>query len=276
MFSSEVYRAEPPSRLYNFSFELPFESTFDAVHWTHWFHRNWAHALWLSTLYVLLIHAGRAYMATRPPFDLRGPLAYWNWLTAAFSLLGAIRMTPEFVHVLANYGFHHSVCTAGYTQLKVTGFWATVFTLSKAVELVDTGFIVLRKRPLIFLHWYHHVTVMLLTWYGYKDHTAPARWFIWMNYNVHALMYAYYGARALGWPSPKWIAATVTSLQITQMLVGCYIAFHIYMTKATGHFCQQTEPHLRFTILVYLSYLLLFLHFFYKAYLKPSPKKKAP
>lgn len=33
-------------------------------------------------------------------------------------------------------------------------------------ELVDTAFIVVRKRKLIFLHWYHHATVLLVCWYA--------------------------------------------------------------------------------------------------------------
>jgi hypothetical protein len=33
------------------------------------------------------------------------------------------------------------------------GFWTLAFVLSKLPELGDTAWIVLRKRPLIFLHW---------------------------------------------------------------------------------------------------------------------------
>jgi hypothetical protein len=38
--------------------------------------------------------------------------------------------------------------------------WMSFFTVSKIFELWDTFFIVVRKRPLILLHWYHHVTVL--------------------------------------------------------------------------------------------------------------------
>ena len=39
-------------------------------------------------------------------------------------------------------------------------YWYTVFVLSKAVELLDTAFIVLRKQRLITLHWVHHVLTL--------------------------------------------------------------------------------------------------------------------
>ena len=36
---------------------------------------------------------------------------------------------------------------------RVAGYWTFMFVMSKVPELGDTIFIVLRKQPLIFLHW---------------------------------------------------------------------------------------------------------------------------
>ncbi len=43
----------------------------------------------------------------------------------------------------------------------------------------------LRKKPLIFLHWYHHVTVLLYCWHSYYEQTTYGLYFIAMNYTVH-------------------------------------------------------------------------------------------
>ena len=39
--------------------------------------------------------------------------------------------------------------------------------LSKVPETIDTLFIVLRRQPLIFLHWYHHASVLVYCFYRY-------------------------------------------------------------------------------------------------------------
>ncbi|KHJ97829.1 GNS1/SUR4 family protein [Oesophagostomum dentatum] len=170
--------------------------------------------------------------------------------------------------------FVYSVCTASYAQ-GVTGFWTEQFAMSKVAELLDTAFIVLRKRPLLFLHWYHHVTVLIFTWHAYKDHTASGRWFIWMNYGVHALMYTYYALRALRIRLPKQIAMVVTVLQISQMVMGIYIGFTVYKMKSSGEQCQQTWENLGLCFLIYFTYFLLFCNFFYHAYLKKNNRYTA-
>ncbi|CAB4057642.1 ELOVL6 [Lepeophtheirus salmonis] len=90
-------------------------------------------------------------------------------------------------------GLYHSLCIPSFIEKdRVSGFWSLMFVISKVPELGDTLFIILRKQRLIFLHWYHHVTVLLYSWYSYSEYTAVARWFIVMNYLVHSLMYSYY------------------------------------------------------------------------------------
>lgn len=57
----------------------------------------------------------------------------------------------------------------------------------------------------------------------FQDHTASGRWFIWMNYTVHAFMYTYYALRAMRKRLPKMAAMMVTILQILQMVGGVFI-----------------------------------------------------
>ncbi|CAD6195446.1 unnamed protein product [Caenorhabditis auriculariae] len=253
----------------NYSLILPLEDSFDPVSSTQWMQRNWLHSITASVAYVVLIFGGQKLMESRKPFALDGPLFVWNSVLAIFSILGFVRMTPEWLWSWHGDGnsFTYSVCTASFAQ-GVTGFWTEQFAMSKVAELIDTAFIVVRKRPLIFLHWYHHVTVLVYTWHAYKDHTASGRWFIWMNYGVHALMYSYYALRALKMRLPKQIAMIVTVLQISQMVMGVIIGVTVYRVKAAGGACQQTYENLALCFTIYFSYFLLFCNFFYHAYLK--------
>lgn len=56
-------------------------------------------------------------------------------------------------------------------------------------ELMDTIFVVLRKRPLMFLHWYHHVLTMIYAFFSYPLTPGFNRWGIYLNFFVHAFMY---------------------------------------------------------------------------------------
>ena len=99
---------------------------------------------------------------------------------------------------LSARGFRYSVCAdpkEWYLDGPV-GLWVGLFIFSKIPELWDTFYIVARQRPLLFLHWYHHVTVLLYCWHAFATEAPQALYFVAMNYSVHAIMYAYYACSA--------------------------------------------------------------------------------
>lgn len=156
----------------------------------------------------------------------------------------------------------------------VSGFWTWMFVLSKLPELGDTIFIVLRKQPLIFLHWYHHITVLLYSWFSYSEYTASARWFVVMNYFVHSIMYTYYALKAMRYRPPKGIAMLITTLQLAQMVIGCLINISAHQYLESGQIdCHITRVNVKLSLLMYFSYFVLFAKFFQKSYLSKSNNK---
>ncbi|XP_046349903.1 very long chain fatty acid elongase 6-like [Haliotis cracherodii] len=260
---------------HNYSYVFNFEREWNELTFWKYMIDRWTDSFTYSTIYVLIIFVGQWYMSQRQRFDLRPFLAMWSGILAIFSIAGAVRTLPELLSAVKNHGLQHSVCVPTYFK-GVTAFWSFMFTVSKVYELGDTIFIVLRKQQLIFLHWYHHITVLIYVWYSYTDHTAPGRWFMVMNYIVHSLMYSYYALRAMRFAIPKSISMVVTALQLVQMIVGCIINIWIYYIKLDGQYCQQTFENLRYSSMMYFSYFVLFANFFYNAYIdKRNLRKKA-
>ncbi|KAF7637695.1 Elongation of very long chain fatty acids protein [Meloidogyne graminicola] len=245
----------------NYSFVTSYELSFDMVGSTEWMQKNWIHSITLSFIYILAIFGGQKLMTNRKPFALDQTLFWWNIFLATFSAIGAARMS------INSNSFFYSICIGSYAQ-GVSGYWGDKFAMSKVFEFADTAFIVLRKKPLIFLHWYHHVTVLISTWMMYKDHAASGRWFIAMNYVVHSFMYTYYALRALQFKLPRWTAIFVTLLQISQMIVGLVISIYTFRLKSVGIECQNTWTNLYVSFLIYSTYFLLFCNFFYQTYLR--------
>ncbi|XP_037791753.1 elongation of very long chain fatty acids protein 6-like [Penaeus monodon] len=279
----------------NYSYVFKFEEDFDTLEKRRWMRENWMMCFYYIGAYMIVIYGGQLYMQTRPRFELRIPLFMWNVFLAVFSIWGAYRSAPELLYVLNNHGFHYSVCIPGpslylhphkysktcedtfdqicFLDNRVGGFWNWMFTLSKVPELGDTVFIVLRKQPLIFLHWYHHVTVLLYAWYSYSDYIATARWFVCMNYLVHSVMYSYYALKALKFRVPRWISMGITTAQLAQMVMGAAVNIWAYQVKQAGNECHVSYDNIKISLLMYISYFVLFAHFFCRAYVVKSDKQ---
>ena len=116
--------------------------------------------------YIALVKQGPHWMASRPPFQLRTISRWWNIGIAIFSIGGAIVCVPHLASQLSAHGFWYSVCADVY-QLAGYGapaLWAALFTWSKLFELFDTALLVLKKRQVITLHWFHHASVIGFAW----------------------------------------------------------------------------------------------------------------
>ena len=137
-------------------------------------------------------------------------------------------------------------------------------------ELFDTFFIVIHKKPLIFLHWYHHITVLLYCWHSYVTKSPPGIVFVAMNYSVHATMYGYYFLMAIKC-RPKWFnPMIITFFQISQMVVGVICTVLGFYYYSTDKDCRIEKENNTAAFVMYGSYLFLFLQFFIGRYFKPK------
>ncbi|KAK6740867.1 hypothetical protein RB195_008988 [Necator americanus] len=214
-------------------------------------------------------------MENRKPMSLKRTLFLWNAGLAIFSNLALLRFSEDFFQSLYNHGWYKSLCYTCHPN-DVAAFWSFLFAISKIVELGDTMFIVLRKKPLIFLHYYHHAAVLIYTVHSGAGHAAPGRMYIEMNCFAHSVMYTYYAVVAYGIRPPRWISMCVTTIQTAQMLAGVLVTYVVYRIKTeTTLPCQQSMVNLYLAFVIYVTFAILFLHFFYKAYIAKSDKKKA-
>lgn len=230
----------------------------------------------VSGSYLGFIFTFQYIMKTKQPFDLEKPLIYWNLFLSLFSLGGAIQSVSLTLKLIRNSNnFTDTICSNA-SETWSRNVWIFLFVCSKIPELLDTVFIVARKRPLIFLHWYHHVTVLLISWHSYAVQAPQALYFIAMNYSVHTIMYAYYAMRAMNIRPPKFLPAIITSSQIMQMMFGLFVqlfsAYH-YLIRSNES-CTLNGTNIFFGLIIYGSYLKLFCDFAVKRYLKPSKKEK--
>ncbi|KAF1330337.1 Elongation of very long chain fatty acids protein, partial [Globisporangium splendens] len=263
------------SFLYPFEWERNWEITTEV----EFCRSSMGHAVILCACYAVMCFGGRWLMKDRKPFNLQIPLALWNLALSVFSFMGAIRTVPFLLNTIYRRGVYNSVCmvpTLHYGHGPV-GFWVTVFIFSKVPELVDTLFIVLRKKPLIFLHWYHHITVLLFCWHAFATLSASGLYFVAMNYTVHAVMYFYYFLTAMGY-RPRW-ALAVTVFQLSQMVVGVAVCSLATYYIQSGVDCAVDRENLKWGIIMYSSYFALFLKFFIERYFlkgaSKAPKKSA-
>ncbi|VDK76676.1 unnamed protein product [Litomosoides sigmodontis] len=242
--------------------------------------RKWASEMeWtvlnISLTYVITIFAIKYAMRDRKPYDLQQPLVIWNALLAVFSILGVAKITPVFLKQMATKGYISTFTEIGpcFTD-DVAGYWTFLWIISKVPELVDTIFIVLRKRPLMLMHWYHHALTGYFAVVTYANKNAYMIWVVWLNFIVHSFMYSYYMLRSLRIRVPPQVAQFITFGQIIQFVITHVVMVHLaVLALTTTNDYAVTLRGFALGTLMEVTYLMLWIRFYYVSYYANGGKK---
>ncbi|XP_043497198.1 elongation of very long chain fatty acids protein 4-like [Polistes fuscatus] len=189
----------------------------------------------LLLIYTIFLYAGPKYMKNRPAYSLKTFIRCYN--------LFQIVANATIIHMFFDGGWLEDIffyCVpftynTDYKSMKIAAaIWYTL--LLKVIELIETGIFILRKksRQISFLHVYHHVSTVLLTWNGMRYYacgitsTLPI-----VNCSVHVIMYGYYFLSSLGPKVQKLInpyKSILTVIQIVQLIILILFISHILLT----------------------------------------------
>mmetsp|Transcript_24149 Transcript_24149/g.46782 ORF Transcript_24149/g.46782 Transcript_24149/m.46782 type:complete len:295 (+) Transcript_24149:206-1090(+) len=230
----------------------------------------------MCIFYFLLIQVLQAVMKNRKAMDLRLPVAAHSGILTVSSTL----LFGAFIFILGEKFMRFSpfemVCSHTVHDDGRLQMLYYMNYLLKWYELLDTVFLVLRKREVIFLHQYHHAATLALCWIQMDQHSTVQWVPISINLLVHMFMYYYYMLAALR--IKVWWKKYLTQLQILQFVIdiaACvYASWHEPVLSGVGlskYFpnaaeCNGTLLGATTGVGIIFSYLVLFLVFYANTY----------
>lgn len=219
-----------------------------------------------TALYIPVLLIAQRFMLHRKPFQLKYVCFLWNLSLSIGSGIGALTVLlcdPRcLTQIFLPEAQYHPWVRASIC----------IFCLTKAVEFGDTLLLVFRKKPLRFLHVYHHLTVTLYCWHALKIGVSFGHLFAFINLLIHCFMYLYYAAAMLQSRHPLLLATRsyITVSQTAQMLVGMWLSWTALFYKEGSYTAPSSleRGNALFALLMYTSYAYLFILFYFETYVK--------
>ena len=122
-----------------------------------------------------------------------------------------------------------------YYQFPIFDSIQWYFYISKYYEFLDTFLLYLNGKQPIFLQKYHHIGAVIGWHLSYVYKVDAVFLSTTMNSFVHTIMYSYYLGSLFKIKSIKWYKPYITTLQITQFIIGLYL-FKIYFPPIETNF----------------------------------------
>ncbi|KAI6136640.1 GNS1/SUR4 membrane protein [Pisolithus sp. B1] len=242
---------------------------------------TWPAVTTALAVYLATIFGIQELMRNGPPRKLNALFRCHNAFLTVGSFLLLALIVEEVVSLYLASGFYSAICSESSWTSKLE-FYYMVNYYFKYIELLDTVFLVLKKKPLSFLHVFHHSATALLCFTQLNGKTSISWVVISLNLFVHVIMYYYYYATAGG--AKIWWKRYLTTMQIVQFVIdlsivyfGTYQRFAHSRCTWLPHIdnCAGTETAALFGCGLLSSYLVLFINFYVQTYRKPASTKKA-
>ncbi|XP_072949170.1 very long chain fatty acid elongase 7-like [Epargyreus clarus] len=217
----------------------------------------------LLTYLLFILKVGPVFMEGRSPFLLKRFLLIYN----AVKVVNSTVLAYKFLCYINDKGLFPRKCEHDERTLYIIAALYWKYMATKILDLLDTIFFVLRKKynQMTFLHVYHHVFMVMITWWCLKydpsDHWA---FMAFMNCSIHVIMYSYYGMAALGPRYTKylWWKKYLTMMQLIQFfLVIAHIVVQTYTSQCPMHIGSYVVSLANLAL-----FICLFTDFYYKRY----------
>lgn len=153
---------------------------------------------------------------------------------------------------------------SSYRQQNNLNWILNLVLLSKLWEWFDTILLIINKKKVINLHWWHHSTI---TWAFFTGFYTSSFYTIgFLNNIIHIIMYLYYAEVKMIKPYAKYL----TFFQIIQLFSGV-------LMNILSYYYNTEYKYKLFSIIngiLCLSYGCMFLQFFNTKYLKSIKNNK--